>query len=91
MVTEVNVNNALGGSIVKQYPQGNNAGTIDNAIATIGGNDFMYVLSANATTINVLSLNAPGQAQNIQNLDVGTPARSDFYRCKQCSGHDDIC
>jgi hypothetical protein len=36
----------------------------------------MYVLSANATRINVLSLDAPGQAQNIQSLDIAGPAKN---------------
>ena len=36
----------------------------------------MYVLAANATALHVLSLNAPGQAQNIQTLDVAGPAKS---------------
>ncbi|KAJ3714262.1 hypothetical protein C8R42DRAFT_726746 [Lentinula raphanica] len=76
MVTEVNVDANLKGSIVKQYAQGNNSGTIDNDIASIGGKDFMYVLAANATAIDVLSLNAPGQAQNIQKVDIAGPARS---------------
>jgi len=76
IVTEVNVDNNLKGSIVKQYPQGNGTATIDNDIATVGNNDFMYVLAANATTVNVLSLNAPGQAQNIQALNVAGPAKA---------------
>jgi hypothetical protein len=37
---------------------------------------FMYVLSANATRVDVLSLNAPGQAQNIQKLDIAGPAKA---------------
>lgn len=36
----------------------------------------MYVLSANATRVDVLSLNAPGQAQNIQKLDIAGPAKA---------------
>ncbi|KIK63077.1 hypothetical protein GYMLUDRAFT_72314 [Collybiopsis luxurians FD-317 M1] len=76
MVTEVNVDSNLKGSIVKQYAQGNNSGTIDNDIASISGKDFMYVLAANATAIDVLSLNAPGQAQNIQKVDIAGPAKA---------------
>ena len=34
----------------------------------------MYVLAAGATSMNVLSLHAPGQAQDIQSLDVSGPA-----------------
>lgn len=33
-------------------------------------------MSANATKVDVLSLNAPGQAQNIQSLDLAAPAKS---------------
>ncbi len=35
----------------------------------------MYVLAANATTIDVLALNAPGQAQTIQQLGVAQTAQ----------------
>jgi len=76
MVTEVNVDNNLKGTIVKQYPQANNSATIDNDVATMGGKDFMYVLSPGATKVDVLSLNAPGKAQNIQSLDIAGPAKS---------------
>jgi len=75
MVTEVNVDKNLKGTIVKQYPQANNSATIDNDVATVGGKDFMYVLTPNATAVNVLSLNAPGQAQNIQTLDFSGAAK----------------
>lgn len=37
---------------------------------------FMYILAANATAIDVLSLNAPGQAQNIQTVDIAGPAKA---------------
>jgi len=74
-VTEVNVDNSLKGTIVKQYPQANNSATIDNDIVAMGGNGFMYVLSPGATKVDVLSLNAPGKAQNIQSLDIAGPAK----------------
>ncbi|TDL19073.1 hypothetical protein BD410DRAFT_830521 [Rickenella mellea] len=75
-VTEVHVDSKLKGSIVKQYPQKAGSGTIDNEIATIGGNDFMYVLGANATQIDVLSLKAPGKAQKIQTFELAGPAKA---------------
>lgn len=75
-VTEVNVDPNLKGTIVQQYAQGNGSGTIDNDVATVANKDFMYVLSANATRVDVLSLNAPGQAQNIQKLDIAGPAKA---------------
>jgi 6-phosphogluconolactonase (cycloisomerase 2 family) len=75
-VTEVNVADNLKGSIVKQYPQGSGSGTIDNEIASVNGKDFMYALAANATTIDVLSLNAPGEAAGIQKLQMASLARN---------------
>ncbi|EIM87566.1 uncharacterized protein STEHIDRAFT_168277 [Stereum hirsutum FP-91666 SS1] len=74
MVTEVNVSGNLTGSIVKQYPQTNGSATIDNDIATVNGKDFMYVLQPNATMISVLALNGPGQATNLQSVDISGPA-----------------
>ncbi|KAG5641985.1 hypothetical protein H0H81_010893, partial [Sphagnurus paluster] len=35
-VTEVSVDSELKGQVVKQYPQGEGSGTIDNDIVTIG-------------------------------------------------------
>ena len=40
-VTEVKVDDKLVGSIVKQYPLAAGSGTIDNAIATINGNEYV--------------------------------------------------
>ncbi|KAF8323965.1 hypothetical protein DL93DRAFT_2162066 [Clavulina sp. PMI_390] len=74
MVTEIAVDDNLQGSIVKQYQQTNQSGTIDDAIGTIGGNDYLYVLATNTTSpqIDILAVgDAPGQAQNIQTLDIG--------------------
>lgn len=76
MVTEINIDDNLTGTIVKQYDQGKGSATIDNDIATVGDKDFMYVLSPNATRIDVLSLDAPGQAKNIQKLDIAGPAKA---------------
>jgi len=73
-VTEITVGKDLKGNVVKQYPQTANSGTIDDAIATIKGNDFLYVLAPNATSpqINVLCVgDAPGQAKELQPFDIG--------------------
>lgn len=75
-VTEVNVDDNLKGSIVKQYPQKAGSATIDNDIASIGNNDFLYVLAPNATQIDVLSLDGAGQAKSIQTLDIAGPAKA---------------
>lgn len=76
IVTEISIDNNLKGKIVKQYPQGAKSATIDNDIVSIGNNDFMYVLSAGAQRIDVLSLNAPGQAVNIQKVDIAGPTKA---------------
>ncbi|KAG9101636.1 hypothetical protein FRC06_002759, partial [Ceratobasidium sp. 370] len=39
-------------------------------------NDFMYVLSANATSVDVLSLNGPGKATHLQRLNVRSAVSS---------------
>ncbi|EMD42156.1 hypothetical protein CERSUDRAFT_102529 [Gelatoporia subvermispora B] len=69
LVNEVHVDDNLKGTVIHQYSQGQNAAPIDNDVATINGKDFLYILAANATSINVMSLNAPGQAQLVQTLD----------------------
>jgi len=68
-VTEVNVDDKLKGTIVKQYPQGNDSATIDNDIATINNKDFLYVMAAKKTSIMVLSLDAPGKAKPLQEFN----------------------
>ncbi|EMD31311.1 hypothetical protein CERSUDRAFT_119866 [Gelatoporia subvermispora B] len=76
IVTEVNVDSNLKGTIVQQYPQGNGTSTIDNDVATVNNNDFLYVLAAGTTSVHVLSLPAPGQAQLIQTLDFSGPIQA---------------
>lgn len=43
----------------------------------------MYVLAANATTIDVLALNAPGKAQTIQKLAVAATAQKANLKLSQ--------
>ncbi|KAI0676037.1 hypothetical protein C8Q78DRAFT_365992 [Trametes maxima] len=77
ILTEVSVDQNLQGSIVKQYPLGPGAGTIDDTIATINGKDFLYVHAANFTSVDVLAIGAtPGTAERIFTLDFGGPARA---------------
>jgi len=75
-ITEVNVDKNLKGTIVKQYPQAAGSATIDNDIATIGANSFLYVLAPNATTVNVLSVNTPGKATSVQNFNFASAAKA---------------
>ncbi|OJT14477.1 hypothetical protein TRAPUB_8977 [Trametes pubescens] len=76
IVTEVNVDDNLKASIVKQYPQTTGAATIDNDIATVNGKDFMFVLAPGAQTVEVLSLDSPGNAQHVQTLDLAGPTKA---------------
>jgi len=73
IVTEVNVDQNLTGTVVNQYPQQSTSGTIDSDIATIGNNDFLYVLAPGTTSIQVLALNSPGNATNFGSFDVAGP------------------
>ncbi|QRV73967.1 lactonase, 7-bladed beta-propeller [Ceratobasidium sp. AG-Ba] len=70
IVTEVYVSPSLNASIIKQYPLGPESVTIDSAVGSIKGNDFLYVLSANATSIDVLALKGPGKASHMQRLNI---------------------
>ena len=37
---------------------------------------FLYVLTPNATTVEVLKLESPGNAKNVQKLDLAGPAKA---------------
>jgi len=76
IVTEVNVDDNLKPTIVNQYPQGNLTATIDLDVATVNQKDFLYVMASNATSIDVLAVNAPGKAQSIQTVDIAGPAKA---------------
>ncbi|KAI0028783.1 hypothetical protein K488DRAFT_89403 [Vararia minispora EC-137] len=76
LVTEIAVDGNLAGSVVKQYPTQTGAGTIDLEVASLGGNDFLYVNMANATAIQAFSLPAKGQATKTQTLDVAGPVKA---------------
>ncbi|KDR76702.1 hypothetical protein GALMADRAFT_96413 [Galerina marginata CBS 339.88] len=68
-VTEVNVDKNLKGTIVKSYPQTPGSGTLDNSIASIGGNDYLYTIAPGANQVLVMSVSNPGKATTLQNLD----------------------
>ncbi|KAF7327820.1 hypothetical protein MKEN_00361800 [Mycena kentingensis (nom. inval.)] len=76
LVSEIQLDDNLKPALVKQYPQGDGVATIDNDIVSVGDNDFMFVLAANATQVKVLALNSPGQASDLQTLDIAGPAKA---------------
>ena len=51
VVTEVNVDENLKGSIVNQYPQTEGSATIDNDIATLNGNEYVLLVIARLLTL----------------------------------------
>ncbi|KAJ3750364.1 hypothetical protein DFH05DRAFT_1531861 [Lentinula detonsa] len=71
-VFEVNIDSNLKGSVVQQYNSTNMVGLFDGEIASLQNNDFLYILAENFSTIEVMSLNGPGKAQQIQSLDVAS-------------------
>ncbi|KAG9096452.1 hypothetical protein FRC06_008637 [Ceratobasidium sp. 370] len=75
-VIEVHIDRKLKASVVKKYPLKAGSATIDTTIVSVGGNDFMYVLSANATSIDVLSLRGPGRATHLQRLNTRSAVSS---------------
>ncbi|KAK7050981.1 hypothetical protein VNI00_005093 [Paramarasmius palmivorus] len=74
VVTEVSVDDNLAAKVVSQVDIGAGTGTEDSDVATIGDKDFLYVLAGNATAVEVLSLDGPGQAKRLQTLDIAGPA-----------------
>ncbi|KAI0028784.1 hypothetical protein K488DRAFT_73507 [Vararia minispora EC-137] len=70
-ITEVNVSSNLTASMVKQYDTLPGAAPVDNGVATFNGTDsYLYTLLANATSVHVMSLGAPGQASLVQVMDI---------------------
>jgi len=74
IVTEVNVNKNLQGTIVRQYQQAANSATVDNDIASVGPSNFLYILAPGALTIDVLNVNSAGNAITIQNFNFTSAA-----------------
>ncbi|THH28585.1 hypothetical protein EUX98_g5595 [Antrodiella citrinella] len=75
-VTEVNLSQNLTATVVNQYPQVAGSATLDVSIAAVGGNEFMYVIAGNTTSVDVLDLRAPGNATNVGSFNFGPIATS---------------
>ncbi|TFK84607.1 hypothetical protein K466DRAFT_496274, partial [Polyporus arcularius HHB13444] len=76
IVTEVHVDDNLKGSIVAGYPLTPGSALLDLDIATVNGKDFIYVLAANATSIDVLSIDSPGLAVRQTALNIAGPTKA---------------
>ncbi|KAH9893333.1 hypothetical protein C8Q73DRAFT_647425 [Cubamyces lactineus] len=75
VIREVHLDGNLKGSIVATHSVPAGTSPIDSAVATIRGKDYLYVLGANATSVEVFALSAPGQAKQISKVDISGPAR----------------
>ncbi|KAF8635312.1 hypothetical protein AX17_003951 [Amanita inopinata Kibby_2008] len=71
-VYEINIDENLNGKLVRTYPTDPHPGLMEMSIASFPGQpDHLYALSVNDTAIHVFTLNAPGEAQQIQRLEIG--------------------
>ncbi|KAI0034217.1 hypothetical protein K488DRAFT_84191 [Vararia minispora EC-137] len=76
-VTEIHVDDQLAPSIARQYvPPPGNTGTNELAVATINGQDFLYLLLPNVTSIGVMRIDGPANGTFVQTLDFSQPAAS---------------
>ncbi|KAG7089587.1 hypothetical protein E1B28_011254 [Marasmius oreades] len=76
LVTEVKVGDDLKGSVVSETDLGSDSGTIDNAVATVKGKDFLYVMSSKAKAIDVLALDKTAKPSKIQRQDLAEAAKA---------------
>jgi len=74
LVTEVNVDKNLQGTIVRQYQQAAGSGTVDNTIASVGPSNFLYILATGASTVDVLDVSTAGNAMTVQNFNFTSAA-----------------
>ncbi|KAH9851903.1 hypothetical protein C2E23DRAFT_828093 [Lenzites betulinus] len=75
-IREVQLDSNLKGTVVGTYAVPAGTSPIDSEVASIHGKDYLYVLGANATVVDVFALNGPGKAQQIASVSVSGPARS---------------
>ncbi|PPR00852.1 hypothetical protein CVT26_012487 [Gymnopilus dilepis] len=76
VITEVQVDKMLNANIVKQYQLNENGGALDNHVATVGNNAFLYVMAPLAPAITVLSVNQAGNAMPVQTFNLTTALKN---------------
>ncbi|KAJ6463913.1 hypothetical protein C8R45DRAFT_503229 [Mycena sanguinolenta] len=75
LYTEISIDpNNLQVKGVRQYPQKNGSFPIDQEVALIDGKDTAYLLSPGSMTVQILSLVAPGNAQQRNDFDLAKAA-----------------
>ncbi|KAG8954275.1 hypothetical protein FRC04_000500 [Tulasnella sp. 424] len=71
-VVEVAVDGSLQSTTVKQYQLATGSGPLDGAVGSVAGKDYLYVLSAAMTSIDVFALPSKGGAEPVQTFNLTT-------------------
>ncbi|KAI0628048.1 hypothetical protein C8Q77DRAFT_1068725 [Trametes polyzona] len=74
-IREVRLDGNLKGTVIAEHNVPAGTSPIDSQVATVRGKDYLYTLGANATSVEVFSLDGPGKAQRISSVDISGPAR----------------
>jgi len=76
-ITEVSVDgDSLKGKVVKTVDLKGDSSLLDIDIASFNnGKDFIYVLAAGATAVDVMEINGAGDFKSVQTLDIAGPAK----------------
>jgi len=72
LVNEVKVDDKLQVTYVNKYALTPGSALLDLGLVSLSKNDYLYVLSANITSIDVFRLDAPGKAEHVQKFNVNT-------------------
>ncbi|KIJ24457.1 hypothetical protein M422DRAFT_274746 [Sphaerobolus stellatus SS14] len=75
LINEVAVDRNLGSSIVSQLALAKDSFLSDSQIATVHGNEYLYVLTLGKNLVTVLSLNGPGKVTVVQQFPLGDAVR----------------
>ncbi|KAH9926314.1 uncharacterized protein BXZ73DRAFT_90973 [Epithele typhae] len=76
IINEVHVDENLKPTLVKGYQLETGSGPIDEDVVTVNGKDFLYVLTANQTAVDVLALSGgAGNAKKTATLSFAGAAR----------------
>ena len=76
VVTEINVDNNLKPTIVKQYPLASGSLNLDMTLVSSNGQEWIYLISPGTRKVDVLTVNGPGSTSVLQSLDIHAVAPS---------------
>ncbi|KAI0675904.1 hypothetical protein C8Q78DRAFT_963500 [Trametes maxima] len=76
VIREVQLDGNLKGNVAATYTLPAGTSPIDSEVASVRGKDYLYVLGANATSVEVFALNGAGKAKQISSVNIASPARA---------------